>query len=528
MLVRVFITLGLLLSVFTNAEVVEERERAKVFGQNLFKGGFKESSFQGFNPNYVIGVGDIINLQLWGGYEVATKLTVDAQGNLFIPNIGPVRLQGVANKDLNKTIAKKVASVYQRNVKLYANLDASQPVKLYVTGFVTKPGLYGGLSSDSILSYLEKAGGIIPESGSYLNVQLKRNNQLINEYNLYDFILTGHLKQQQLHDGDVLVVGARERNVAFDGLVENSVELEFSKETLLLKDALLTIGLLPEATHARITRGNRLKNEVEYIPLTGQEGIELHNGDRVDIVSDKPTGTIVVFVEGEHKGRAEYVLPYGATMQDLLDSIEPSALSLISDLQLYREEVAQRQKEMLNLKLQKLEDATFSARSNTEGVAKLRASDAKLIDEFIKRAKDIQPLGQVVIADNPLKKELTLQNRDRIHIPAKSLLIEVNGEVMFPSATVWKEKATVYDYIQAAGGFSQRKGHSRVLVIKQDGRIINFGDSIGKTKSKSARLEPGDEVLVLPQVDSKKLQFAMDLSNIIYQIALTARVALLL
>lgn len=510
------------------SEVVEEREKARVFGQNLFTGGFKESAFQGFNPNYVIGVGDIINLQLWGGYEVTTKLTVDAQGNLFIPNIGPVRLQGVTNKDLNKTIAKKVASVYQRNVKLYASLDASQPVQLYVTGFVKKPGLYGGLSSDSILSYLEKSGGITPESGSYLRIQLKRDNTLINEYNLYDFILTGHLKQQQLHDGDVLVVGARQSNVSFDGLVENAVEFEFEGDELLLSEALATIGLLPEATHARITRGNRLKNEVEYIPLNKKETVALNNGDTIDIVSDKPTGTIVVFVEGEHKGRAEYVLPYGADLDDLIKKIQVSENSLIDAMQLYREEVAARQKEMIELKLQKLEDATYSARSSTEGVAKLRASDAKIISEFIKRARDIEPLGLVVMGNNPLKNSLTLKNRDRLFIPSKNLLIQVNGEVMFPSATVWRKDATIYDYIEAAGGFTQKSGHSRVLVIKQNGEIINYGDSMGKIKSKKSRLSPGDEVLVLPQIDNKTMQFAMDLSQIIYQIALTARVALLL
>ena len=530
MIKRLFFLLALLsYGQLIQAEAIDERELStQVFGQNIFAGGFAESNFKGFNPDYVIGVGDIISLQLWGGYEVTSKLTVDAQGNIFIPNIGPVKLQGVANKDLNSTIAKKVSSVYQKNVKLYANLDASEPVKLYVTGFVKKPGLYGGLSSDSILSYLEKAGGINPDSGSYLTIHLKRNNTIINRYNLYDFILSGHIKQQQLHDGDVLVVGARQHNVSFSGLVENPVQLEFSNKTIRLNQALQIIGLLPEATHARITRGNRIKNEIEYIPLSKQANIDLHSGDSIEIVSDKPTGSIVVFVEGEHLGRAEYVMPFGSTLKDLLQRIEQSPNSLIEDIQLYREEVATRQKDMLNLKLQKLEDATFSARSNSEGVARLRASDAKMIDEFIKRAKDVEPLGLVVMGDNQLKHNITLKNRDRIHIPSKSLLIQVNGEVMFPSATVWKKENSIFDYIQAAGGFTQKKGQSRVLVIKQNGEILNYTASRGKIKGKNARLQPGDEILVLPQVTSKGMQFAIDLSQIIYQIALTARVALLL
>jgi hypothetical protein len=93
---------------------------------------------------------------------------VDAQGNIFIPNVGPIHVQGVRNADLTKEVEAQIKRTYKANVGVYATLLAAQPVKVYVTGFVRAPGLYPGLSSDSVLYYLDRAGGIDYERGTYL------------------------------------------------------------------------------------------------------------------------------------------------------------------------------------------------------------------------------------------------------------------------------------------------------------------------------------------------------------------------
>ncbi len=510
------------------AEVVEEKPETPVFGQSLFNGGFTTPSFQGFNPNYRINVGDTISLQLWGGYQVTTQLTVDAQGNVFIPNIGPVRLLGVANKDLNDVILDKVSSVYQSNVKIYANLNATQPVNVFVTGFVGKPGLYGGLSSDSILTYIQKAGGIISSSGSYLDIQLKRDTKTIQNYDLYQFVLEGEIPQQQLHDGDVLVVGPKKSTVQFDGLVENPVQLEFAGDELALHKALDIIGLEPEVTHLRLTRGNLAREEVEYLALADSLEAVLRSGDKVEAVADKPKGTIVVFVEGEHAGRAEYVLDYGATYGDLLEQIQFSELSAVEDIQVFRREVAQRQKEMLNTTLRSLESVALSARSATTGEAQIRTSDAQLLSQFIERAKTVEPLGHVTLGKGESKQELVLKNFDRIYVPSKSLLVSVNGQVMFPGASVWKKGMRVADYIELSGGFTHGNDENRVVVIQRDGTVRTFEGGRKKLSRRAAYVNPGDEILVIPKIDAKKIQFAIDITNVIYQIALIARVAVLL
>ena len=128
-----------------------------------------------------------------------------------MPNIGPLKVTGVANSQLNSLVTAKVKEVYQSNVNVYASLLQAQPVKVFVTGYVKNPGLYGGVASDSLLSYLSKAGGVDSERGSYVDIAIKRGKSTRNRVNLYDFLLNGTLALSQFADGDTIVVGARKQ-----------------------------------------------------------------------------------------------------------------------------------------------------------------------------------------------------------------------------------------------------------------------------------------------------------------------------
>ncbi|WP_079253954.1 polysaccharide biosynthesis/export family protein [Endozoicomonas arenosclerae] len=508
-------------------EVVESVKVRPVFGQNLFE-GFKQAEFKGFNPEYTLAIGDRITLQMWGAYEVAVELTVDAQGNVFIPQVGPVRLEGIANKDLNTVIEKKVRSVYQKNVNLYASLNAAEPVKLFVTGFVKSPGLYGGFSSDSILAFLAKAGGIRPESGSYLNVELKRNGETRASFNLYEFLLKGSIEQVQLGDGDTLVVKTRQGVAGFDGLVENPVQIEFANGETSLKEALDMVGVFPEATHVRIARNQMAKRNVEYLPISATNDVLLQSGDEVTVVSDKMPGTISVSVEGEHNGQAIYILPYGSTIKDLMTRLSPNERSNMAAMQLFRESVAKRQKAMLEVQLQQLEQAALSARSKSVGEAKLRQADADSILQFVARARNVQPRGQVLLGQNETRMDVQLKDEDRIVIPNKTVLVQVYGEVMFPNAMVYDQQNTINDYVSSAGGYSQKADQSRILILHRDGTIsrIEYKDGWFSSGLAQYDVKPGDEILVMPQVDEKTMQYTSDIMQVIYQVAMSTAVVL--
>ena len=131
-----------------------------VFGAQMFNGYFGSQSFTGFNPDYQIAAGDRVSVRMWGAFTMDLTQGVDAQGNIFLPSLGPIRVQGVRNGELNEQVQQHVKRVFRANVSSYASLDTAQPVKIYVTGYVRQPGLYNGVSSNSVLYYLDQAGGI--------------------------------------------------------------------------------------------------------------------------------------------------------------------------------------------------------------------------------------------------------------------------------------------------------------------------------------------------------------------------------
>ena len=163
-----------------------------MFGQQLFRGAV-QSYGVGFNPDYMLAIGDRVLLRIWGSFTFEAVQTIDPQGNVFVPNVGPVRLAGVRNNQLNDVVGAAVRRVYRDNVEVYASLDTAQPVRLFVTGFVRAPGQYPGAAAESVLGYLARAGGIDPSRGSYIDVKLIRSGEERASFDLYEFLLEGRL-----------------------------------------------------------------------------------------------------------------------------------------------------------------------------------------------------------------------------------------------------------------------------------------------------------------------------------------------
>lgn len=495
-----------------------------VFGYRMFTGRFTDQSFVGFNPDYQVAVGDQIALRLWGGFTFEGLVPVDAQGNIFIPSVGPVEVQNVRNADLNAFVTEAVKRTYKSNVGIYASLEGAEPVKVFVTGFVKRPGLYAGHASDSVLYFLDAANGIDPMRGSYLEVNVLRGGKPHRTVNLYDFLLTGQMPIFQLHDGDTIVVAPVKGRVRVDGEVQNPYIFEFASAETTVRDVFALARPNPEATHVRINRNTRARSEVEYIPLARSYDVKVFAGDVLEVIADKNQGTISVRVEGEHDSQREYVLPYGATLGDLMQKVSFGENAQRDAIQLFRDSVKMRQREMITAQLRALESSVLTARSSTADEAALRQREAELILQFVDRAEKIEPKGQVTLSNSDLKESILLEPGDIVHIPRTSNLVLVHGDVLFPSATAFRANATINDYIEQAGGFTQSSSNSNILLLHRDGSFEKIKS--GQIKSKKIQLVPGDEIFVLPKVATKSLQIARDLITIFYQLALSAGVVL--
>lgn len=492
--------------------------RPVMFGSQIFTGRFGAVPFAGFNPSYQVATGDQITVRMWGGFSFDATQSVDPQGNIFIPNVGPIRVQGVRNEVLNEQVEAQVKRVFRSTVGVYASLAAAQPVKVYVTGFVRAPGLYGGLSSDSVLYYLDQAGGIDPDRGSYLEVDVLRSGKLRAKFNLYRFLLDGQIEHLQLQDGDTIVAYPRKHSVQVGGEVLNPYIFEFAERAIPASAVLDMARPRPGATHLSIVRKIGAERRSEYHAISAAPQVMIEDGDEVGITSDKYPGTILVRIEGAHLGERSLVLPYGARLRDAMSRLRPAPQANVDATQLYRRSVALRQKEMLDTSLRSLETYALTARSATSEEAALRTREAEMILQFIDRARNVQPRGQVILAQGGQASDTLLEDGDVIRVPEQSNLVLVSGEVLFPNALVFEPQAGPDHYIARAGGFNQGAEKARVIVLRQDGSVAPGEDA--------AVLRRGDEIMVLPKIETKNVEVTRGITQILYQIAVSAKVLL--
>jgi len=129
----------------------------------------------------------------------------------------------------------------------------------------------------------------------------------------------------------------------------------------------------------------------------------------------------------------------------------------------------------------------------------------------------------VVIADSASRNTIMLENGDVIRIPTRDALVLISGEVLFPNAVAHQAQLGLGDYIQRAGGFTQNADNNRVVVARLDG---SFEQTEGSLRTTNVNVRPGDQILVLPKVDEKNRQFWKDMTQIIYQIAVSSKVIL--
>jgi len=435
----------------------------KPFGSNLFHGGFSQSRENGLNPGYVIQPGDSVSVRIWGAIDFNQSLMVDQQGNIFLPSVGPVMVGGVRNQNLNERVEQAVSTVFIDNVKVYTSLDTSQPVAVFVTGNVAAPGRYAGIPSNSILYFIDKAGGIDPIGGSYRQIELLRMGEIIESIDLYDFIREGQLVSNQFQDGDTILVKERGDAITVTGDVLHQAMFEMTGADILGKDILEIARLVPGVTHVAVTGIRDKKPFSAYLSVAEFTGMTLRNGDIVNFRIDQHDSVIVVQVEGSHLGPSQFTVPQNTRLHELLDFIEV---------------------------------------------------DPVLADV---NARNAEPSGRMVVSREGEIANVLLQSGDKISIPRASESVLLSGEILVSQAILHKKGLRALDYINRSGGFNQQAKTDRLVILHANGEV---------STGKNPPIQAGDEIIVLPKVPVKNLQIASTITEILYNIAIATSVAL--
>ena len=486
------------------------------FGANLFHGNFAGTYSDGMNGDYVILPGDRIMVRVWGAKTYDDVLPVDQQGNIFLPEVGPVHVAGLKQSALQGAVRSRLASVFTDNVNIYVNLQSSQPVAVYVTGFVNQPGRYAGSPIDSVMSYLDRAGGITPNRGTFRTVKVKRGNRVVANLDLYDFALNGNMPDIRLKDGDVILVGERGVSVAAYGMLRQEARYEFKGQATGAQ--LIAYGSpLSSATHVSVSgiRGGKPFNE--YMTMQEFSAMRLADGDSVEFVADSRGRTIMASVSGAIRGASRFPVKNSTTLRALLSYVEVDPnLADVSAVYVRRQSVAQQQKTILADSLRRLERSALTATSATAEEAEIRVREAELVQDFIHRAASLTPDGVVVVSRGGVVRDLLLEDGDEIVIPQKSDVVQVSGEVMLPKAVTFDASMKTEDYVKSAGGFTDRADEDTILVARMNGEVGPIAEM---------GVRAGDRILIMPRVDTKNLELAKGITQILYQIAVATKVA---
>ena len=498
------------------------------FAANLFLGGFESERTTGLNDNYLVAPGDKISIWLWGAINYSDVSTVDNQGNIFIPNIGPIRVAKTPAGSVNQTVSSKIRQVYTNDVNVYVNLLTSTPVAVYVSGPILRPGQYAGLASDSVLYYLKRAGGIDFQRGSFRKIDVIRDNEVIATADLYAFFRNGKLPKISFKDGDTILVRPIGNTIVVETGARNSFTFEFSDEELTGEVVNYFARPGEFASHASVAGVRDNKQFARYLSLTDFESLPLKAGDTVEYVADNEAQIYRINVAGAFSGASQLMVDKGTRLLDVLDHIEAdTTLSDTQNIYLLRESVAIKQREIIEQGLERLERSMYTAPISSTGEGAIRAQEAQLVADFIARARQVEPQGRVVVSENGDTANILLEPNDTIVIPEITDLIHIGGEVLLPQSVVFNPDADTEDYIAWAGGFTERAEDERILIVRKNGNVAfaNIDNGILTANGSGAKLLPGDQIIVLPAIDTKVLQAVKDITQIVYQIAIAANVA---
>lgn len=415
-------------------EYEKEKDRTKkVFGRDIFNNkllSFEPNMNIATPSNYVLGPGDQVVINIYGGSQSEQTLTISPEGTVVVPNYGPIHLSGLTVARANAKLRRTLGSRYQSS-RISTSVGQTRTISVNVMGEVKVPGTYTLSAFATTFHALYMAGGI-NDLGTLRNIKVYRGGRLISVVDVYEFIMNGRLAGNvRLQDNDVIVVSPYDCLVQITGAVKRPMIYEMRKNESVATILKYAGGFASNAykKQIRLLRANGKEKQVYTIDEFDMSGFKVMDGDtlRVDSILDRYENMVEV------KGAV-----FRPGLYQLGDQIT-TVRSLIQQAQGLTEEAYGKHAVIQRMK----EDRT-----------------KKTI------AVDIEAIMNGSAADIPL------QNEDVIFIPTeadkiKARTLTIHGEVQFPGTYEYADNTTIEDFIVQAGGLTDAASTAKVDVSRR-------------------------------------------------------------
>ena len=480
--------------------------------------------------DYIIGPGDTINILFFGKKSSEMSIQVTRDGNLNIPDLGPVSVAGLSFAELKENLLERVAT-QMIGVKASISLGELRSIRIFVLGDVYKPGSYT-VNALSTLSNAILASGGIKRIGSLRDIQLKRKGKVISHFDLYGLLLQGDTSDDHhLLPGDVVFVPPINISVGMYGEVRRPAIYELKKGKENLSEALLySGGVLSSAKQTNIliksSKSRQGKTVFEFDLTTGNpKNFKIMDGDMVRVSPELEQN-----LDGFITLTGEVSVPgvYSISSGELLTSVIKRAGGFTKSAYLEGSIFTRNSLKVLEKKRQveALKELEKSELIKDRAIG--ATQDYESLQLFINNAKKVPVLGRIVISLQAIVEgtadDMLLRHGDTLNIPTQPQAVTVIGEVNYSTSHIYNKSIDLNQYIARSGGAKKNANLEQIYVIKANGSVITSNNLSGSffRDSDNNVISAGDTIVVPIDTDkSSKMEIWQSVTQITSQLAIT-------
>ncbi|MDB5223776.1 MAG: hypothetical protein JWN83_2443 [Chitinophagaceae bacterium] len=430
-----------------------------VYGNNLFQNSaIMELSELSTPPlDYPIGVGDHIVVSLWGGADIETDYIVARDGSIFPQGLGKITVQGLTFENARSIIMDRFRRVIPPSTNISVTMGQPRSIIVNVSGEVNNPGPVVVSAFTNALNVVAIAGGL-NEYGNLRNIQIKRNNRIIDSVDIYRYLTRGDFgRHLYMENGDFVIVPIYEKKVLASGQFKRPMYYQL-KANEGFRDLLrYTGGLTPDAYASggviiRNVNEKQTINNVNFNAIGLKSGDKivdepLYNGDIVVVSPINPGLTNKVIVKGEVVYPNVYEIRKGDRLFDILNragGITPNAY-------VERAYVYKGAGDSANLKSDKIDISLSDLNKNNNSIYNIQIDPNDVIEVFNRNQFADR---QFVTIEGEVRKPGKIQKYGGMTL--KDLIYLANG--LKPSAEFGRvEVSSIVDIDSAQKGLKPTK-----------------------------------------------------------------------
>ena len=477
------------------------------FGAEIFdmmQTSFMPINEPNFDSSYVLDFGDTLEIQLIGQKNSIEKLSIKRDGSINISEIGKISVAGLSLDEVSSLIKNKIDNAYI-GIEAFVTLINIRDIQILIAGNAYNPGIYTLNGNSNILHALSMAGGI-DENGSYRQIDLIRDDKVINTIDLYDIFIHGKSGfGQRLRSGDSILVKPNNKLITISGAVRRPGVYELIPDENFSNLFEYSNGFSATADKNTIRIERLDKEKVKFIKVDDVKELSLIKPVEGDTLNVRSYVRKSVTITGAINVPGKYVIVKGETLSSLIKKAEgykddayPFGSILINEeALLINENAVEKLYRAFIKKLITKGDALFASESLPFVLEELKQSTitGRVMAEF-----DLD-----VIKANP-NLDTKLDDKDKIIIPTITQQIYIFGEVNNTGAMRYKAGNDINQYLIDTGGLLESADKSNIFIVHPNGEVNRFqtrGLSFLNKRSNDILVYPGSVIYVPRKVNSR-------------------------